>query len=707
MKAHIARYLIFITPLLLTAVSLFGQAPTQVHSLDETHVIQTIPGSDINQIAQDHSAIITAAVEPLATYRLQGADLTSLENDSRIISAKEEQLLEARPIYIVATGDMLEAKPIYIVATGDSPVEAYQGQSGISQLRLDRAHALSTGTGTIVAVLDTGFDLDHPLIVDHLIPGYDFVNNDDDPSEDIDGIDSDNDSKIDEALGHGSHVAGIVALAAPDAQIMPLRIFDSDGNGTYFDAAAAIVYAVDNGADVINLSGNGATDDASFRNAVAYAWNNGVIVAAAGGINNLGYPAGFDNVLSVGSVDELDYRLDFAVYAAERPLVYAPGYAIYSAYSDGGYAWWTGNSMATPFVAGEAALLLATGQCDHACTFNAITQSEHPLDGGQAGLGAADVYDALTKALNQPDIDLQLQYQTGEDDLVNDQVIKPYFVMNNSGSSLDLDDISFRYWFTADDDVEHITSCDYAMVGCDKITAVTYLNDTPDSSHYLEVSFEDTAGTLFGDSETGELQLRLNQSDWSSYDEADDYSYTTANTFTNSEQITAYYQGELIWGQEPGSPEMSAPGTAQVKAQYATSDPDALNNFSQSNLKIVNTSDEPIPLSQLTLRYWYTTPYQEAPIPVCDYATLDCNKITAVSHHDAPKPYLELSFSAQTGNLESQADTGVIKLRFHQPNWQAYDETTHYSFDSSKTTFTDWEHITLYQNGQLVWGIEP
>ena len=91
--------------------------------------------------------------------------------------------------------------------------------------------------------MDTGIDLDHPLLAGKLVPGYDFVDNDTDPDDAIDGIDEDDDWLIDEGAGHGTHVAGIVRLVAPAASIMPVRIFTSDGFGTYFDVAAGIVFA--------------------------------------------------------------------------------------------------------------------------------------------------------------------------------------------------------------------------------------------------------------------------------------------------------------------------------------------------------------------------------------------------------------------------------------------------------------------------------
>ena len=111
------------------------------------------------------------------------------------------------------------------------PVTAY--------LVLDAAHEISTGAGSVVAVLDTGADLLHPALAGQLTAGYDYVDDDDDPSDEAQGLDSSLNGRPDEAHGHGTFVAGTVALARPDATIMPMRVLDSDGHGNMFALAAS------------------------------------------------------------------------------------------------------------------------------------------------------------------------------------------------------------------------------------------------------------------------------------------------------------------------------------------------------------------------------------------------------------------------------------------------------------------------------------
>jgi thermitase len=237
-----------------------------------------------------------------------------------------------------------------------------------SVLKLSAARKITKGAGTTVAVIDTGAQLNHPALKSHFVGSsrrYDFVSDDNDPSEPP-LADTQAQRNL-EVVGHGTHVAGIVNLVAPSADLMPLRALNRDGSGTVFHVAEATAFADANGADVINLSLGAPRWSMLLREKVNEAIAHGsVVVAAAGNYNSAEpqYPASRtlpaadpdDGLLAVTSVDPAGKKSDFANYGSWVDVA-APGEEILSTYPVSTYAYWSGTSMATPFVTGEAALL--------------------------------------------------------------------------------------------------------------------------------------------------------------------------------------------------------------------------------------------------------------------------------------------------------------------------------------------------------------
>lgn len=228
------------------------------------------------------------------------------------------------------------------------------------QIELREAHdkAANLGYGTVVAVIDTGVDLSHPWLAGSIAAGgWDFVDNDDDPSEEG--------SSADGSYGHGTSVAGIIRQIAPRASIMPLRALAADGSGDVLAVVQAVYHAVDNGADIINLSLGGPEESPALTAALDYADQHGVYVTTTAGnegqhrINWPGASAvGFNRVISVTSVNVDDHKSDFANFHANVEIA-APGHMVYGPYPDNGIAAWSGTSMAAPAVAGALALALA------------------------------------------------------------------------------------------------------------------------------------------------------------------------------------------------------------------------------------------------------------------------------------------------------------------------------------------------------------
>jgi subtilisin family serine protease len=234
----------------------------------------------------------------------------------------------------------------------------YQGQWAPSVIRLPQAFTVTRGAGVTVAVLDTGVDATHPDLAGHLVAGYDFVDNDADPSEV--GV-----AGVDRAYGHGTFVTGLVALSAPDARIMPVRVLDPSGVGDVWRLAKSMVWAALNGADVINLSLGTYTRTHVTNELVTdlEATGRGIVVVAAAGNDASSIPEfpageGGSRVLSVGASTPSDTLAPFSDYGS-WVRVAAPGLSVWSTVPGARYASWSGTSMAAGFASGEAALVRA------------------------------------------------------------------------------------------------------------------------------------------------------------------------------------------------------------------------------------------------------------------------------------------------------------------------------------------------------------
>jgi subtilisin family serine protease len=280
-------------------------------------------------------------------------------------------------------------EPVKNVAWAIGDPQPFGAQWAGSAIRLDEAHRISTGAGVRVAVLDTGVDRQHTALAGKLLPGFNFVDGNSDPSE--------VGSAANPYFGHGTHVAGLVALVAPDARIMPVRILDADGVGNAWVLAQAMLYAVDpdgnpdtdDGAHVINLSLSSLTKTDLFATVAKLVSCNsgGPGGNAAGGVGTLGdkarctgfggavvvaaagnrasdkqeYPAAESStaLLSVGASNSSGWLAGFSNHGGWIELA-APGQGITSTVPGGGYATWSGTSMAAPLASGAAALLRAT-----------------------------------------------------------------------------------------------------------------------------------------------------------------------------------------------------------------------------------------------------------------------------------------------------------------------------------------------------------
>ncbi|MDC3957074.1 hypothetical protein KEG38_24645 [Polyangium jinanense] len=144
---------------------------------------------------------------------------------------------------------------------------------------------------------------------------------------------------------------------------------------------------------------------------------------------------------------------------------------------------------------------------------------------------------------------------------------------------------------------------------------------------------------------------------------------------------------------------------------YKASDTNATNAEIKPHFNIVNGSDVSVPLAELQIRYYYTleTNGSQTEVFHCDYALVGCGKVSGAfmttSGANADH-YLEVTFSGADVLTPGQ-QSGEIQARYNKMDYASYDETNDYSFDPTKTAFADWDKVTLYHNGALVWGVEP
>ena len=250
------------------------------------------------------------------------------------------------------------AEPDFVAEAVGSPDDPYFGlQWGLTKVEAAQSWEVTTGSSSInIAILDTGVDLDHPDLADKLISSIDFSYS----------------ATADDVYGHGTHVAGIAAAMTNNAigvaglgytaTIMNVKVLSDSGAGAYSWIASGIIWAADNGAEIINMSLGGSFASSALEDAINYAWSKGVVVVAAAGNSGTAspfYPAYYTNCIAVAATDANDARASWSNYG-DWVDVAAPGVSIYSTLKNNGYGYKSGTSMASPHVAGLAALVFTT-----------------------------------------------------------------------------------------------------------------------------------------------------------------------------------------------------------------------------------------------------------------------------------------------------------------------------------------------------------
>lgn len=328
---------------------------------------------------------VTGISEPVSTQQISGIEQSAIDENRYIINItgdvektikdyeKDPSVEYAEPNYIASLAEQTDA---FLAVVPNDP--SFSSQYHHTNIQSNLSWNFTTGNGIKIAVIDTGVQWDHPDLAANIwnntaenctnsvdddsngktddCRGWDFVNNDNNPTDDH---------------GHGTHVAGIAAAVGNNSInvvgvcwnciIIPIKAFDSSGSATYTDIVDSLHYAADNGAKIISMSFTGPNAN-TLQEAIKYAYSKNVtLVAAAGNSNtNTGniYPAAYEEVIAVGSTDSSDTKSSFSNYGSWVD-VSAPGSSILSTYITNTTATSSGTSMATPIVSGLVGLILS------------------------------------------------------------------------------------------------------------------------------------------------------------------------------------------------------------------------------------------------------------------------------------------------------------------------------------------------------------
>lgn len=416
-----------------------------------TYVIATSPGTDIGALSAEYSfsvlkswrnsviglnsvsAVVPFSATALAELKAEPG-VVDVESNAIVQNPETETTSQVAAPNPGALPNLF-GPSMPVLYYGNWVLPAYITQPSAQLIRLtDAQYDFGGGTG-IVAIIDTGVDTGHPGLQGSLVPGFDFTRNRPDTVSElydlnpaiaaalaqgnsrlanagpttpilsqstVEILDQSTVEILDQstveildgenlpgAFGHGTMMAGLVHLIAPQAQIMPLKSFRPDGSAQLADIAAAIFYAADNGADVLNMSFGFASSSPLLSTAIAYAANHGVILVSSAG--NAGqpivqYPGGYSSVVDVGSTTLSDQRSTFSNYGNVNAA--APGEGLVTFFPGGLYAAGWGTSFSTALVSGAAALFEDVRPNFSIVGFqNALTQGA-PLD-PSLGLGKA------------------------------------------------------------------------------------------------------------------------------------------------------------------------------------------------------------------------------------------------------------------------------------------------------------------------------
>lgn len=314
-------------------------------ALENEILVKFRPDVSLPRIAQVHQT-----QQAVSKKKIKGINVELVRLTSRI------SLKEAITKY-KALAEVEFAEPNFLAQAFLSPNDPlYPEQWNLQKILSNESFDVSLGGFSQIAVVDTGVDPNHPDLAGLIKQGFNTIDGTQDSSDDH---------------GHGTHVAGIAAAYTNNGEgiasvsfkstILPVKVLNKDGIGTYADVAEGIIWATDNSSRIINLSLGGSSDSETLKRAVNYALNKGSLLIAAAGNNGNDapvYPASYPGVLAISASDQNDSLAGFSSFG-KNIFVASPGVSITSTVLAGSYATYHGTSTAAPHLSGLLALTLA------------------------------------------------------------------------------------------------------------------------------------------------------------------------------------------------------------------------------------------------------------------------------------------------------------------------------------------------------------
>jgi hypothetical protein len=291
------------------------------------------------------------------------------------------------------------------------------------------------------------------------------------------------------------------------------------------------------------------------------------------------------------------------------------------------------------------------------------------------------------------------------DYLAGDNAIRPNLqLVNATAAAIPYRELTVRYWLTAEDFTAVQAAIDYAQLGNSGVKAryVALAEPAQGALGYVEYSFT-AAGSLGAGANSGVIQSRIYKQDYSLFDETNDYSYGTNRSFANTGRLTVYRNGVLVGGIEP----VLVPAVLQLQATSQNLLLVPYTNTLSVLAQVRNVGNVAVPYQDLTVRYWFTPDGAGTLKAAVDYAKLGNGNVSVTFGQAGTETYAELRFAAGLGSLAPLSATGPVQYRLYKSNWSFFTQTNDYSYRATGLLPAENPRITIYQQGQLVYGQEP